>query len=406
MAQQTWYLDFLEANRQQVISRWFERIQEKFQKVYNLEFARQNGHLFLDLISEIHIPIEIHPQHGIIQQMCQHYAESQIPITHLLESSYMWRWALLTTIQEYLIEKQLTVEESISVIIAINQRIDRIQKEIAENYVKRTTLLLQNREHAIHQLHSDRLALLGEMAASMAHELRNPLFAIEGFLKLIKAELPLETGGRVHQYIAVMEQEFSSLYGQITGFLSFSRKDHIEEPYVLCSAGEMIEAVLRLIRPRLIDEHIEIEVQLTQNPELVIQRVAMQQVLSNLLRNAIDALRNVPYSKRIRIECTETEKDFCISVEDNGTGIPEAIRETLFTPFVTGKSTGTGLGLSVCKQIMEKNRGRITFTSRPGKTVFTVALVKDCGLTVSSPERNSNHKGKTIPLNGHRRVPR
>ncbi|MCC2686215.1 MAG: sensor histidine kinase [Paenibacillaceae bacterium] len=103
--------------------------------------------------------------------------------------------------------------------------------------------------------------------------------------------------------------------------------------------------------------------------------MSIQQVLSNLLNNSIDALSSVAYSKVISIHTYTDDTHFYMDIVDNGSGIPEEIQKTIFRPFVTNKINGTGLGLAICKQIMEKNNGDIHFSSRKGETKFTLSLL-------------------------------
>jgi signal transduction histidine kinase len=217
------------------------------------------------------------------------------------------------------------------------------------------------------------------MAASMAHEIRNPLTAIEGFIQLIRTEMNSPNSlnlSKVNGFIDIIQNEFSGLYGQITSFLSFSKNDGLVEPYVLCTGKRLIESVLELVNPRLINENIQVKLGLPCGKPLAVQKTAIQQVLSNLLNNSIDALSTVSYPKMIAIRTYDDDANYYIEVIDNGPGIPAEIQDTVFTPFVTGKVNGTGLGLAICKQIMKKNKGDIRFISKQGETKFTLSLAK------------------------------
>jgi two-component system, sporulation sensor kinase D len=235
---------------------------------------------------------------------------------------------------------------------------------------------LEQKDQTINQMHTDRLTMLGQMAASMAHEIRNPLTAIEGFIQLIRYETNSNSFNqqKVNGFLDVIQSEFKGLYGQITGFLSFSKNDGIEEPYTTCTSKEIIDAVLGLVNPRLINENIEIKLALQCINPMVIQKIAIQQVLSNLINNSIDVLSSVQYLKVIEIQTYEDDTNCYIVLIDNGVGIPLEIQDTIFTPFVSSKSNGTGLGLPICKQIMEKNKGGINFTSKNGETKFTLSF--------------------------------
>jgi signal transduction histidine kinase len=313
--------------------------------------------------------------------MCKYHAQKGTPLEYLLHISHILRESLLVCIWSYCDDNYISVSQMKSIVPSIHLRLDSVQRHICSIYWEHTNSLLEQKDQTINQLHNDRLIMLGKMAASMAHELRNPLFAIEGFIQLIRAELSssLFDLKKINGYFDVIQTEYKGLYGQITGFLSFSKHGGtVEEDYIACSSKEIIEPVLELINPRLINENIEIKLSLhTNNSALFIQKLAMQQVLSNLINNSIDALSSVTYLKKIEILSYEDDENYYLHVMDNGIGIPLELQENIFAPFVTNKRSGTGLGLAVSKQIMEKNKGNLNFTSKKGETKFTLSLGKD-----------------------------
>ncbi len=370
------FTTLMQVHRQTIIDKWLEGVEETRPGQYDLDVLRQNGQLYMKLLIDIHIPVEDHPLFSIIPRMCQYHAERKTPITDLLHSSHLWRRSIIETIHTLIDEHWIGNHETIPFMFALHTRIDHVQKLISHFYWEHAEAQLQQKDATITKLHDDRLNMLGKMAASMAHELRNPLFAIEGFLKLIRTELSLDTLGRVSPYLDIIDQEFTGLYRQITAFLSFSRNEKMEEPMMECQCDDLIDSVLSIIHPRSINENVEIIVTYHANPRLLMQKVGLQQVLSNLMNNSMDALCDVKGSKTIQLICHEDEHHVFISVKDNGPGIPDTLKPNVFTPFVTSKQNGTGLGLAICKQIMEKNNGDITFKSSPGETIFTLSLAK------------------------------
>jgi two-component system, sporulation sensor kinase D len=136
----------------------------------------------------------------------------------------------------------------------------------------------------------------------------------------------------------------------------------------------LIDSVINLIKPRLILENIELEVLADEQSTIVIQKTGIQQVLSNLINNSIDALSSVDYPKKLQIRFFKSQSNYYISVKDNGIGIPHAMKDSIFTPFSTSKSHGRGLGLAICKQIRENHGGDITFHSKERETVFTLVF--------------------------------
>jgi len=373
-----WIYQLLDGYEEHIIDTWLHGIQREFSADYHKYDLRSNGMIYFKLIRDIHIPIEEHSLIGVIPKMCKYHAEKRTPIERVLHSSHIWRETIVKVVYDFLLLHDDKVKEGLEILSYIHKRIDMLQQMASQCYVVYIQHLEEKRGELIGHLQQDRLNLLGKMAASMAHELRNPLFAIEGFLKLIRYQLERQSTDGITGYIDVIEQELSGLYQQITSFLSFSKSEELVEEFVDCSSKEIIDTVLRLVGPRLTDENIQLELEnLLPNCNLYVQKRGIQQVLTNLLNNSIDALKEVPYPKKIFIRCSEESNYYYISIGDNGPGIPEELKSTVFTPFVSGKKNGTGLGLSICKQILKKNIGDIYFSSKIGETIFTLTLNKN-----------------------------
>ncbi|WP_400164764.1 sensor histidine kinase [Brevibacillus sp. TJ4] len=232
---------------------------------------------------------------------------------------------------------------------------------------------LVQKEETITYLHNDKLTMLGKIAANMAHELRNPLCAIEGFLKLIGESTREQE--KLQSYIQVVMHEFENLHRQLTGFLSFSKKPILDEVFKQVQMEKLLEEVELLITPRILGENIRFEKQI--HPcTLSCYEEGLKQVLVNLLSNAMDAVQNRS-DKFIRVSSTMSGNSLTISVENNGEMIPPEIVENLFQPFFTTKQNGTGIGLAICQNIIEKHNGTIHCESNESRTRFLVSLPID-----------------------------
>lgn len=258
--------------------------------------------------------------------------------------------------------------------IFIEQRVGEIMDESLylsifhfENLVNEE---LSQKEKTISYLHKDKLTILGKLAASMAHELRNPLCAIEGFLKLINENIKGQKD--LESYIQVIMHEFDNLHRQITGFLSFSKKPILDEVFKKVDLNELLNELEILITPRLIAENITFVRSVTSH-EIYCYEEGFKQVLVNLFNNAMDALRNSS-SKEIRISSLTTPEGVQIVVQNNGEAIPQEVADQLFQPFFTTKHDGTGIGLSICKNIIEKHNGQIRCESDVELTKFIITL--------------------------------
>lgn len=369
------FQSFLKENEKNIINAWQQKVEDEFPGKYKLDELTHNAFSYLQLLIENEIPLEQHPAFEVIHSMCRYHADNGTPLEHLLHSSHLWRQTMIDMFWEY-VEQDNAIDNIKPVFNLINWRIDEIQRKISSAYWQHAIMLLDEKETTITNLHRDRLNLLGKMAASMAHEIKNPLFAIGGFIELIRADLSPESLNKVKPYLDVIQLEFNNLYGHVTGFLSFSKNNVDEEPFVPCYITELVESVLNLTYPRLNNAKVDLDLQLKSVSEIKVQKQALQQVLINLISNSIEALESIQQPKRMWIKSWEDQAACYVTVSDNGVGIAEEIKHKIFDPFVTGKSNGTGIGLAICKQIMEKHHGELNFSAEAGKTSFTFFLPK------------------------------
>jgi len=207
----------------------------------------------------------------------------------------------------------------------------------------------------------DSLAAVGELTAGIAHEFRNGLATIHGYSKLFDLSALPET---YRPYVQGIRAETESLSQVVTNFLSFARPAELALSRVdlrgICErAAEEFRADARSLGG---DVTVRGEFCVIDGDE-----VLLRQAFSNLLRNALDACIAASTSPRIHIqsEVDPALKLSRIAVNDNGAGIPESLRESVFKPFFTSKRSGTGLGLALVQKIIVFHNGRVTIGSSP-----------------------------------------
>ncbi|MCF7805532.1 MAG: HAMP domain-containing protein [Candidatus Marinimicrobia bacterium] len=243
---------------------------------------------------------------------------------------------------------------------------------LADAFQKMRISLKEAQEELIR---SERLSTVGQMASSIIHDFKQPITSIYGYTDLLANEnLPEE---KRQSYADIIQKEIDRMMGMVNELLEFSRGEtamHFEEVSLKQFVRDAVEAFRHTAELSSIhvvtDQQADMEISLDQD--------RMQRVLDNLLRNAKDAMED---GGTIRILTEPTTDGARIRIEDSGPGIPAAIQESLFDPFVTAeKQSGTGLGLAIVKQIIEHHDGTITFTTERGEgTCFTIYLPKNPG---------------------------
>lgn len=224
------------------------------------------------------------------------------------------------------------------------------------------------------RLHSrERLAALGEMAASVAHEIRNPLGTIEGFARLLKRDLADQPEHlRLAERIVAGTQNLNYV---ISNLLTYAR------PMRLHVTDVSMQRLLSVCLDTLSDRAARAEVELVMNlsePDVRVRGDERQlaQVLLNLGINAIEAC--APETGRVVITVKAGQRSVLVLVEDNGCGMDKEQVEKVFDPFFTSKEGGTGLGLSLTKKIVDAHGGDIMIASEAGTgSTFTVTLSRE-----------------------------
>lgn len=247
---------------------------------------------------------------------------------------------------------------------------DRLETEIADH--RQTTEKLQAVQQDLVQ--ANRLAILGQVAAGVAHEINQPVATIRAYADNARTFLhrgQTATAAENMESIA----ELTERVGAITHELRrFARKGHFAAGPT--AMKEVVEGALMLLRSRFAGRMDAIRIDLPPDGlQALGNRIRLEQVLINLLQNALEAIGDSE-NGTIQVRCEEAAGGIALTVADNGPGIAADVREELFTPFNTSKEDGLGLGLAISKEIVSDYGGTIEVESGPSGTTFTVNLKK------------------------------
>jgi len=227
----------------------------------------------------------------------------------------------------------------------------------------------------------DRMAALGRVAASVAHEIRNPLGAIEGFGILLERDLKESPSLlRLASKTVYAARQLNSV---VSNLLSYTREVRVD--MAPCELPALVEEALEFVKPMAVDRKASISLAPfgSQPPSALVDRRQMSQVLINVMMNAVEACPHRG-GGAVSIACSISKdgRSASIEVSDNGPGVPQGLKKRIFEPFFTTKDGGTGLGLSLCQRIVEAHGGSISEAGAEGTGARFVIELKASGAVI------------------------
>ena len=193
---------------------------------------------------------------------------------------------------------------------------------------------------------SEKLSVAGQLAASVVHEIRNPLTSLKGFVQLLESGM-----GAKEEYYRIMSEEIEKMEAMTSELLYISKPPVNEKDWE--STKSMVKDVIVLLDPQARKKNVELKWQLEQDQDIYCNRSQIKQVLLNLIKNAIEAIDHK--EGLIKINMDISKEQIILDIIDNGPGIPEGLANRLGEPFLTTKENGTGLGLMVTKQLLAQH---------------------------------------------------
>jgi len=234
-----------------------------------------------------------------------------------------------------------------------------------EELVEKRTRQLKDAHEQL--LKAERLAAIGEMAAMIGHDLRNPLTGIAGATYYLKTKLGSKMDKAAKDMVELIEKDIEYSDKIISDLLEYSREIHLD--LTKTTPKSIIKHALTLVK---VAKNVRILDLTEDKPKIKIDVQKMKRVFVNIIKNAVEAM---PRGGKLTIKSKKTNGKLEIAFTDTGIGIRKEILEKIWTPLFTTKAKGIGLGLPVCKRIVEAYGGNISVESTVGKgTTFTVTI--------------------------------
>ncbi|GMA64597.1 ATP-binding protein [Alicyclobacillus fastidiosus] len=261
----------------------------------------------------------------------------------------------------------LSIDDLRPVIYKINDCFDMFLYFAVHHYTELKNQKLEEQSSFIEQTHKDHLTILGQMSSSFVHEFRNPLTSVMGFVQLLQEKYP------ALEYLDVLSKELNQLKFRINQFLLVSKKGvnykEVERFHLATACEEMLDFLYPMVvgSDAMVVREVDDSIYLSGYPD------EFRQVLINIFMNSLDALSH-RRSKTIHIKGRRERGAAVITMANNGPPIPTDIISSIFEPFVSTKKLGTGIGLYVCRKIIEEHHGTIECESNEDWTTFRIVI--------------------------------
>ena len=360
-------MDFLEEEKDSLLTEWKHKIIVDDEDPYKDKFYENAVHMFT-IILEMFSKTE-DEQKSTIEELAikvgNERAKSSNNIGNFVYNVNLGRSILFSRLPKLNLEGMQLQD----IIYRVNDYFDHFLYKSVSYYSEHKNRIIEEKTEFINSTHKDRLTLLGQMTSSFIHEFRNPLTSIQGFIQLLQADNP------DMKYLDIIKNELDQLNFRISQFLLLSKKELIGKEKTRFSLNQMIEEVLSFLYPSILDAKVKIVKEAPEEMELIGYADEIRQVLINIIFNAIDVLSQYRDDPKIEIRAyTVNDSKIKLEIANNGPAIPENMVKSIFEPFVTTKKLGTGLGLFVSREIIEKHKGFLACSSVQDRTEFIILL--------------------------------
>jgi len=360
-------LSFLTSEKENLIADWTEKIIVSEDDPYKEKISKNAERMYAVILSVFSKTSEELEEH--IQELAFMVGEERVRADINIGDFVYNVNSGRSVLYKHLHKMNMEWTEMQEAINSINYCFDTFLYYAVSYYNEQKNKIIEEKNQFIDSTHKDRLTLLGQMTSSFIHEFRNPLTSIQGFIQLLRSE---------HQdmkYLDIISSELEQLNFRISQFLLLSKKELIGKEKTHFSLNKMIDEVLNFLYPSILDTNVRVIKEVAEEMDLYGYADEIRQVLINIIFNAIDVLSQYRDDPQIEIKgFFVNDTHIKIEISNNGPIIPDNLLKSIFEPFVTTKTLGTGLGLFVCREIIEKHKGILACSSEPDKTSFIMLL--------------------------------
>lgn len=356
---------FLEENHDQFILNWRNKSVISEDDLYKEEVVRNGWQMYQLIKKAIKDPLTEDEIIQLANKTAHERVQANVNISEFVFNVNTGR----SEVVKWVWDSGIPSKELQPFIDQINALFDKFSYLAVRKYTQIKEKQLEEKEVYINQTHKERLTILGQMSSSFVHEFRNPLTSVIGFTRLLQNELP------DHPYLEIMRHELDQLNYRISQFLHVSRKELIESKREEVNLSFLLQELVEFLYPSLLDGDVVIQLDIDPSINMIANKDELRQVFLNLIINSIDALQQMKDGSRtIQVVCVQNGPFTELSITNNGPKIEEEAIHAIFEPFFTTKDLGTGIGLYICKKLIEKHNGEIYCRSNDDKTSFVIRL--------------------------------
>ncbi len=357
---------FLKKVEEKILDKWLETAKISKQDPFYDEII-ENGKRTIHLIDMYMETKEVAPIIELTKKIARERIEANINISEFVQNINIGCSIVIGIIVE---SDDLVEEDKLLAIMVVNQMFDSYVYYAVKEYTNLKDSIISEKSKFIKEMHHDRLTILGQIAASFAHEFRNPLTSIKGFISLLEEKYKDDQESNF--YFSVLDQEMISLQDKVSRFLFLSKTKGLDDEMKRFDLSKVATMMVEFMYPRFVDEKIEVRSSIQEECYIYAVEEQIKQILLNILNNAVEELTEQNENRKIEIELKAVKDKVEVEISNNGKMIPAHLVENIFEPFVTTKNLGTGLGLAVVKQIVEKHDAVISVQSNEDKTIFKI----------------------------------